>query len=146
MGCGGIHRPRGIPFWDHFWPPLGAGDLPEGGTPKNRGQIYRNLYKIFPALRPAVRHTSEKYIHIHMFSGMGFPAESALRKNLYRLGCNEGVPGIKHSVPLFLAICPVNSGNIGSHMDLLGSDHGVDYAVVTHPYPPDRIDYVHMCY
>ncbi len=25
-----------------------------------------------------------------------------------------------------------------SHMDILGSDHVVDYAVVTHPYPPRR--------
>ncbi len=44
---------------------------------------------------------------------------------LKKISKNRGYP--------FLAI-----QNIGSHMEILGSDHGVDDAVVTHPYPPRR--------
>ncbi len=28
---------------------------------------------------------------------------------------------------------------MGPHMGILGSDHVIDYAVVTHPYPPRRL-------
>ncbi len=35
-------------------------------------------------------------------------------------------------------------GMMGNHMEILGSDHAIAYAVVTHPYLRDSLDYVHL--